>query len=161
MANGPSGDNVRHRLRELRERQRLSYAELSRMLDRTGRDIPPLGLRRIEAGDRRVDVDDLVALAVVLGVSPATLLMPPVEQPDATVTVTGAGEMQADRLWQWLTAYNPLTGGRASQLAEFWVQAWPRWELDDDRHGVRESRRRLVLRHPAHRPSKGSDDGDN
>ena len=47
----------------LRERTNLGYAQLSRKLKEAGRAIPELGLRRIEDGDRRVDVDDLAALA--------------------------------------------------------------------------------------------------
>ena len=54
----------------------LTYAELSRQLDALGRRIPPLGLRQLEAGQRRVDVDDLLALAQVFDVSPMALMMP-------------------------------------------------------------------------------------
>jgi hypothetical protein len=41
-----------------------------------GRPIPPLGLRHLEAGNRRIDVDDLVVLADALDVSPLMLLLP-------------------------------------------------------------------------------------
>lgn len=54
----------------------MVYAELSRKLAEMGREIPPLGLRRIETGERRVDVDDLVALALALDLSPLALLLP-------------------------------------------------------------------------------------
>jgi hypothetical protein len=60
----------------LRETQNLGYTKLASILEEMGRPIPELGLRRIESGDRRVDVDDLMALAMALGVSPVTLLMP-------------------------------------------------------------------------------------
>jgi len=52
----------------------MSYAELSRRLTEQGRPIAALGLRRIEAGERRVDADDLVALASVLEVDPGKML---------------------------------------------------------------------------------------
>jgi transcriptional regulator with XRE-family HTH domain len=39
-----------------------------------GRKITASGVQRIEAGARRIDVDDLVALARALGVTPADLL---------------------------------------------------------------------------------------
>jgi hypothetical protein len=48
---------------------------LSRKLEEAGRAIRELGLRRIEDEDGR-DVDDLMALAGALDVSPITLLMP-------------------------------------------------------------------------------------
>jgi hypothetical protein len=54
----------------------MTFVELSERLSAAGRPIPVLGLRRIERGERRVDVDDLVALAVVFGVSPERLLRP-------------------------------------------------------------------------------------
>lgn len=62
---GPAGEQVRANVKRLRGH--MSYAELSRELERVGRPIPPLGLKRIEEGERRVDVDDLVALAEVFG----------------------------------------------------------------------------------------------
>jgi transcriptional regulator with XRE-family HTH domain len=72
MELGAVGQRVAHNVREARGF--MPYAELSRRLEVYGRGIPPLGLRRIEAGHRRVDVDDLVALADVLDVTPYTLL---------------------------------------------------------------------------------------
>lgn len=61
-------------IRRLREYRGLTYAEVARRLTATGQPIAVLGLRRIERGDRRVDVDDLFALAAVLGVEPSRLL---------------------------------------------------------------------------------------
>ena len=60
---GPTGETLQANVIALRERQNLTYAQLSRKLKAAGRAIPELGLRRIEGGDRRVDVDDLMALA--------------------------------------------------------------------------------------------------
>lgn len=54
----------------------MQYQELAERLEKVGRPIPVLGLRRIESEERRVDADDLVALAIVLNVSPVRLLMP-------------------------------------------------------------------------------------
>lgn len=99
---GPTGIALTHNIRRLRGD--LSYAELSRRLDGIGRDIPPLGLRRIEAGTRRVDVDDLVALAAALGASPVTLLMPKAADPDDVVEVTGREPDAAEIVWDWLRA---------------------------------------------------------
>lgn len=82
-----TGRAVAANVKRLREEQNLGYAELSRRLDeQADRDIPPLGLRRIESHERRVDADDLVALAVALSVSPLTLLMP--DTPHAADIVT-------------------------------------------------------------------------
>ena len=94
-----------HNIRQLREDRRLGYNELSRMLSDLGREIPPLGLRRIEARDRRVDTDDLVALALALGVSPLALLLP-TERDKLTVKgpVYAPGE-----IWDWGSGDMPLS----------------------------------------------------
>jgi hypothetical protein len=104
----------------------LGFAQLSRELVRAGRDIPPLGLGRIESGERRVDVDELTALAAAFGVCPAALLMPEAEDPEAIVQLTGTEKAQAQRIWSWLNGSYPLTG---SVLAFFNV-ALPLWERD-------------------------------
>jgi transcriptional regulator with XRE-family HTH domain len=104
----------------------LGFAQLSRELVRVGRDIPPLGLGRIESGERRVDVDELTALAAAFGVSPATLLMPETEDQEATTQLTGTDKAQAQRIWSWLTGSYPLGG---SVLAFFNV-ALPLWARD-------------------------------
>jgi transcriptional regulator with XRE-family HTH domain len=53
----------------------MSYAELSRLTGQAGRPIATLGLARLEQGSRRIDVDDLFAIATALAVSPLSLLM--------------------------------------------------------------------------------------
>lgn len=97
---GPIGVNVQQNVKRLREQRRLSLAELSRRLKSIGREIPTLGLSRIESGARRVDADDLVALGVALGVSPVTLLLP---SPDGQeVGITDQLSVPADSAWRWM-----------------------------------------------------------
>lgn len=125
---GPTGETVRANIQRLRKDQNLGYTKLARILkEEIDRPIPDLGLRRIEAGDRRVDVDDLMALAVALGVSPATLLMPAVDsvQPQDDVAATAvAVPVAAERLWEWLTAQSPLFNMSFFSFAE---RSWPGW----------------------------------
>lgn len=99
---GPTGETVRKNVTRLREDQNLSFAELSRRLEAADNPIPPLGLRRIEAGERRVNVDDLTALAYVLKTSPAYLLMPHSPERDRPETLTGIGQLEAFELWKWI-----------------------------------------------------------
>jgi hypothetical protein len=73
---GPVGLNVARNVRRLREAAGYGYAELSRLLTDMGRPIPPLGIRHLEEGSRRVDVDELVMLATALQVAPMELLLP-------------------------------------------------------------------------------------
>ncbi|MFF7158134.1 helix-turn-helix domain-containing protein [Streptomyces sp. NPDC008139] len=65
-------------LKRLRKARGLTTTALAAALadDEIEHPIPASGITRIEKGDRRVDVDDLVALAVALNVSPLTLLLP-------------------------------------------------------------------------------------
>jgi transcriptional regulator with XRE-family HTH domain len=72
---GEVGHVVAAQVRLLREEKRLSLQALSRRLKALGRPILPSGLSKIEQGDRRVDVDDLVALAAALETVPSMLLM--------------------------------------------------------------------------------------
>lgn len=110
--------------------KRMPVTELSAQLEVLGRPIPPLGIRRIEAGERRVDVDDLVAFAVALGVSPASLLMPeiPMAAKDDLVPITGWHKrITASHIWGWLTATRPLVRGT---LGSFIDHALPQWERE-------------------------------
>lgn len=128
---GPIGEAVRSNIKSIREGQGLSQAELSANLTNLGRPIPPLGIHRIEAGTRRVDVDDLVALAVALTTTPATLLMPNIGsvQPDEQVQL---GEVpptvSARRAWRWITARDRINNVR---LTAFIGRSWPGWEQDE------------------------------
>jgi transcriptional regulator with XRE-family HTH domain len=154
---GPTGVNLTHAVRRLRGN--LSYNELSRRLADIGRDIPPLGLRRIEAGTRRVDVDDLMALAVVLGVSPIKLLMPDGTDPYASVDATGAGTRPACQLWNWLVTDEPLKGSEV----EFWLASWPRWLHPAIGAEIQERKQRLkaeLARRSERAAKRKADNGD-
>lgn len=71
---GPAGTSIAENLARIRAAKRIGYAELSRRLSAAGWPLPVLALRRIEKRERRVDVDDLLALATVLEVSLTTLI---------------------------------------------------------------------------------------
>lgn len=71
---GPVGEQLRDNIRRLREERGFSYQRLSELLAELGRPIPTLGLSRLERGERRVDADDLVALAKALGTDIVQLL---------------------------------------------------------------------------------------
>src|SRR4051812_47140922 len=111
MHSGPTGLTVRGNVARLRKAAGLSYAELSRELDRRGHPIPPLGLRRIETGERRVDVDDLTALAFALGVNAHALLLPPFRGDAVRTRITGQGadSIYSDNLWAWAEGRQPFS----------------------------------------------------
>lgn len=126
---GPTGRTVADNIR--RFRQNLAYTELAARLEQIGRTIPTLGLRKIESYERRVDADDLVALAIALGVSPATLLMPAAESPESRVDVTDTERgVAASSVWLWLTGITPLPGSGVSGV-DFSHRSAPVWEQED------------------------------
>lgn len=107
---GPTGQQVRANIRRFREQRKLSYRELSDRLTEAGRPIPTLGLSRIENGERRVDADDLIALAVALKVNPSALLLPAnvVGREAGDVEITGAGLVPGWLAWGWADGWSPL-----------------------------------------------------
>jgi transcriptional regulator with XRE-family HTH domain len=121
VQHGPTAATVAINVRRLREGLNLGLRALAKRLADTGRPLTHTALDKIEREKRRVDVDDLMALAAALDVSPATLLMPdvtptPVKDKlsyrpawDAPVEVTGLPpeSVSAHGLWLWLTAQNP------------------------------------------------------
>lgn len=87
----------------------LSFPELSRRLSAVGRPLPVIALRRIEEGNRNVTVDDLMAFAIVFGVSPLTLLMPEYASRDITTRITGYPEQMGSNVaWLWARGDEPL-----------------------------------------------------
>src|SRR5688572_416451 len=99
VQHGPVSRVVVSNVRRLREAKGWSYPKLSEEMARVGRPILATGLHRLENGKRRVDADDLVALAMALEVSPVTLLMPFTAQGSVELTDT----ISADALdaWDW------------------------------------------------------------
>ena len=148
---GPTGNTCRENFTRYRLAAGLSYAELSRRMTELGRGIPPLGLRRIEAGERRVDVDDLLVLAVALDVTPNALLFPDVRGTEVIRDVTGTGLVTTDALWDWAYGQSPLPGRDGPRdlgdRLKFHARTRPRQMLTDaERFALRESwvQRRLA-----------------
>src|SRR3954469_12722831 len=98
---GPISRYVAETLVRLRTTRGLSTTRLSAALKEIGHAIPPTGITRIEKGTRRVDSDDLVALAVVLKVSPTALLLPSTIV--GTVELTDGKAVAALDAWLWAT----------------------------------------------------------
>ncbi|QZT60937.1 helix-turn-helix domain-containing protein [Mycolicibacterium austroafricanum] len=117
---GPVGQHAAANVKALRETRRLTYADLSRILDELGRPIPPLGLRRIEAGGRRIDLDDLAALALALEVSPLTVLLPT----EASPVVAGGEVYSHERLRDWVIGKWPLTGDAVTFIRDSHPERW-------------------------------------
>lgn len=97
---GPISGGVAANLIRLRKARGFTTSELAKTLSDLGHSIPASGITRIEKGDRRVDVDDLVGLALALNVSPTTLLLPPTSS-DSPVALTESVSISSRTAWQW------------------------------------------------------------
>ncbi len=127
---GPTGEAVRANIKQIRDSQGMSQSDLSSTMGNLGRSIPPLGIHRIENGDRRVDVDDLVGFAVALSTTPATLLMPKVDtaSPEDQVKLLDvAPTVSAKRAWEWITGRSRIASMRFSAFVD---RSWPSWERE-------------------------------
>lgn len=99
---------VARNVARLRNARGYSTSRLSKLLEDAGRPITASSITKLELGQRKVDIDDLMTLAVVLRVSPTALLMPPTANPDDAVDITGEGEISADVAWAWTLGERPL-----------------------------------------------------
>ncbi len=104
---GPASDNVALNVSMLRKKRGLSQQELSERLGELGRPMLPSALSKIESGDRGVDVDDLAAIAVALGVNPSRLLLPFAAW-EEDVLITPEVSVPAWAAWQWADGFAPL-----------------------------------------------------
>ncbi len=103
----PTGKTVADNIRRIRDEIRgWSTYDLSRKLSDAGRPIAASALSKIERRERRVDVGDLLALAVALEVHPAALLFPPTVEGDTELT--GGGRVAAGIVWEWAEGERPL-----------------------------------------------------
>lgn len=117
---GPTAKWVAEGIREHRLKRQLSFADLEKRLTEVGHRIHALGLRRIEARTRRVDVDDLMAIAAVLNVSPLRLLLhiPDFGQGQSYEVATGVPE---DLPWVEVAAWvRDETGLSTEERIQFW-----------------------------------------
>lgn len=105
---GPTGKAVADNLARLRKVRGLTTRQLSGLLERNGRPIPASGITRMEKAERQVTADELTALAVALGVSPSTLLLPLEDSPSVGVEVSGGGTVSASTAWDWADGKRPL-----------------------------------------------------
>lgn len=118
---GPTAETVKENLNRLRTDARLSLRELAnKMADGPGK-LTHSSIGEIERGERRVDADELTALAVALDVSPVTLLMPRADEPysqDVEVRLSGTGYVYAGVLLDWLRGDGPLDADVQTSPAE-------------------------------------------
>ncbi|MSO78183.1 MAG: XRE family transcriptional regulator [Acidimicrobiia bacterium] len=106
---GTTGERVAENVKKLRGR--IPVRELSRRLGDLGRPMLPSAITKIEQGTRRVDADDLIALAIVLDVTPNRLLLMDREQAveaGGDVDLVPAKRVLWREAWEWATGEQTL-----------------------------------------------------
>lgn len=138
---GPTATRVASNIKRIREdrRPRMTLDDLSARLEELGRPILKSGLSKIENGDRRVDVDDLVAIAVALGVTPNALLLDP-EADSARMALTPARETSRRAAWFWAQ-------GEEWDLREFAREDFP-WTWFNESETIEELMRKVRAARP-------------
>lgn len=124
---GPTGERVGRNIKALRGR--ITVRELSARLAQIGQPIVPSGITKIEMGARRVHVEDLVALAIVLNVSPNRILLDP-EADEGPLELTTKVVVTRRRAWSWATGGRPLFDSGSSADPTF--RAFRRENRPDD-----------------------------
>ncbi|MFW3171166.1 helix-turn-helix domain-containing protein [Geodermatophilus sp. CPCC 206100] len=120
---------IGQRVRDLRHALGLDLRGLAERLAEEGHPIKLGQLSKLELGQRRVDVDDLVALAVVLNVTPGQLLMPaPTWGEDDLVALTPHRSVHWHRAWQWM-------------CGDYWLDDSMRPDSPDDEYAWHEAAR--------------------
>jgi transcriptional regulator with XRE-family HTH domain len=104
---GPVARQVIENVKGLREEHGWNREQLSERLREVGRPIRATGLARLEAGKRRVDADDLVAIAMAFGVSPVRLLLP-AERGPGGVGLTDTRTVSWEVAWRWMVGELPM-----------------------------------------------------
>ncbi|SLH96691.1 putative DNA binding protein [Mycobacteroides abscessus subsp. abscessus] len=141
---GATGRTVAANIAFFRAKREWRLAQLSERMTEVGRPMTVNTLSAIENLDRRTDVDDLMAIAAALDVSPAALLMPQVDDDEdggiAWLIPTsaepdpgeeGVATVLSGQFWGWLTADAPLDAPlfRDTGRDEFAVEAWRRKQV--------------------------------
>jgi transcriptional regulator with XRE-family HTH domain len=112
LGDDPTADQVfAARLAEVREWHRLSQAALSRRLQQAGHKIHRSRIAKLETGAARPTVEDLLALALVLDVSPLFLVVPPLGvRLRIGKEALGAEALDAKDVRAWWRGQEPLAG---------------------------------------------------
>lgn len=120
VVSGPTAKRVGENVKRIRRARNLDQKDVSALVGSLGRPMLPTVLSKIERGERRVDVDDLMAIAEALNVSPAALLLPPTFGDDL-VSLSEDHQVTSHTAWRWfqgLKTAMDFEPGEGTNLAE-------------------------------------------
>lgn len=131
---GPTGRTVAENLRRLRTARGLSLRGLAELAEQAGRKFGVNALSQAEKGLRRLDIDDVAALSVALGVNPSALMLPVEVDRAQPVEVTGHEPVEAARAWRWAEGNAPLPGQQVDRdtfvesVRPYWVRVGEKFD---------------------------------
>lgn len=103
----PIAARVAANVKQLRKDRGLKLSEVAGRVTDLGRPMSLNTVSKIERGERQVSVDDLVALAIALDVSPNRLLLTPTSG-EERVELTRDSGATAETVWRWATGEHAL-----------------------------------------------------
>lgn len=118
----PAGNTNQHvaaNMRAARQAIGMDLRTFAEQVKDAGRAMSASALSKIENGDRRVDVDDLIVFAYVLRTTPAALLAPPDGGPAPTGVPDGRHSVEELRIW--VHGRVKLT---TEDLLRYWKEEW-------------------------------------
>jgi transcriptional regulator with XRE-family HTH domain len=116
MERGPLGERFTTNIRELRDRLRLGQEGLADRMAALGHPLGVNAVSRMEKGERRADVSELVALAIALEVTPDRLLLGGTASPNDEVALTSTVQISGSAAWYWATGRAPLPDGEVPEI---------------------------------------------
>lgn len=125
---GPTGRQIGRNVARFRTEQRMTTDELARRLSEADVPIKASTVTKIENAQRRVTADELITIAVVLGVNVNALLLPVEIDRDRPIKVTGHGSVHAQDAWRWATGESPMPG-HGIRNKDFQARVNPWWVL--------------------------------
>lgn len=102
------GDVAAGNVKRIRSERGWTQAQLAERLAALNYPIGQPTLAKVEKGNRKISVDDAIALAIALNVPPLNLLLP--DRLDAEVSLPGQRRARSLELRRWFDARGPLLG---------------------------------------------------
>lgn len=111
MAPRPGGSRrasavAAERIRKARDVKGLTQGALADAVTQLGHPMHQSAIAKIEAGQRKITLDDLLVLAVALDVPPPLLFLP--IDTDEDLALTPTKKAYSWRVWEWLHGEEPL-----------------------------------------------------
>ncbi|MFE6623251.1 helix-turn-helix domain-containing protein [Streptomyces sp. NPDC057740] len=103
---GPVGDQVAENLARFRSASRKTTSDLAEHVSQLGVPMTASTVTKIETQQRRVTVDELVAFAAALNVSPVTLMLPASDE--GRVPLADGLTANWYNAWTWMHGVAPL-----------------------------------------------------